>query len=1128
MTLDNIFSQLEGISRKLDNRDGKIESIKSAFDKELGIGKEEHDKVVSLIEQFEESEESMGQYDKEIKATEASLKSLDKAIQDLRDELSKTKLSKKERTQKQGELDDKLTERNRLTEKKDRLDTNYRQEERRNNKLKAKLSSRGISDTAKAIAANKKMESATISASKGGGMTKALGGMKGNIYMAVADFLIKAIEFGIGKATEYAKVESESIIRALNATTSVTLNRMKAGIDSWQDSVNGAYSAQTLAIQSQMDVIKAANETELANLKLANSWTNWIPIWGQMNKAVEQSTELQQQLALIQLENSQKQIQQFGEYVKLTDDYIKKQDVAIHKYLALNGLTVAQTQIFEKRMLANGEAFAKFNKTIEDALKIQNSFTEQSGRAVNYSNSDYRQSFAVGRLVGEDNLTQFQAMMNIFNSSISGSTDIMYDMYNYANKMGLSQQRLTKNVLSNLKLASKYDFKNGSRGFIELAKWAENARMSLSSFAGAIEKVQSGGLEGVIKQGAGLQVLGGNIAMGADPIAMMFEAGADQQSYAKRIQGMLRGYGSFNKATGETTFSWNENMMMRAMAEQLNMPVEELKDMARGARQKEYVKAQMGGSTLSKDNQDAVANKAQYDQETKRWYVNTISGGRMDVSEVTNENISQIVSNNKEENAEKYAQNTLSAVEKIEATTKTIAAKLGATTFDDFMKTTEAANQQTLSAFSDNLNTIASGIAEYRQNALNNQKEMLSKLGTIDTDLINAFNTVSQFKAESERKQKELEETVEKFKEQKRTTKSEQEEYIEKYKNASNPISRAWYAGRIKEGTELMKSGMKRDSFGGLGAGWSGIKTFFGNLFGEDRGNEYIRESNDVARGVQDGIMYSQNQPMAVSAASVTPIHDGTARIAKTDPKDTAIFAKAGGPFDKLFNDIFGRIDDVYHFLGGNASTSTRYGDTYTRNDAITHFLGGNASTSTRYGDTYTRNDAITHFLGGNASTSTRYGDTIQNSNTISKLWATALKGEDPILKMYEAFSPVQNQSVRGDRKLLVKALADIQGVSDKDMMSMVEPLPMKDASPDIKEQWTNALHDSGTSMTSQSTFDSPIDVNVHGDITLKSENGQSFDISRVIENDPLLIRTISQLITKHMSSALNGGRGII
>ena len=79
-------------------------------------------------------------------------------------------------------------------------------------------------------------------------------------------------------------------------------------------------------------------------------------------------------------------------------------------------------------------------------------------------------SLAVGRLVGDDNFNQFSASMNIFNQSVSSSADIMYDMYNYANKMGLSQQKLTKNVLSNLKLANKYDFKNGSKGFIELAK----------------------------------------------------------------------------------------------------------------------------------------------------------------------------------------------------------------------------------------------------------------------------------------------------------------------------------------------------------------------------------------------------------------------------------------------------------------------------------------------------------------------------------------------------------------------------------------------------------------------------------------------------------------------------------
>ena len=124
-------------------------------------------------------------------------------------------------------------------------------------------------------------------------------------------------------------------------------------------------------------------------------------------------------------------------------------------------------------------------------------------------------------------------------------------------------------------------------------------------------------MEGVIKQGAGLQVLGGNVAMGADPMAMMYESFNDPQAYAKRIQKMLKGYGSFNKETGETTFSGGEQMM-RAMSQELNIPIEELKDMARGSRQKEYVNAQMGGTTLSKENQEAIANKAQYDQETKR------------------------------------------------------------------------------------------------------------------------------------------------------------------------------------------------------------------------------------------------------------------------------------------------------------------------------------------------------------------------------------------------------------------------------------------------------------------------------------------------------------------------------
>lgn len=184
MTLDGIFSQLENISKKLDNKEGKIESLKNEFDKKVGIEKEEHDKVVSLIEQLEDSEENMVQYDKEITETTNSLKDLDKAISDLRDELSKP-LKKKERIKKQGELDDNIKQRERLQNKKDILESSQKSEKRRYFKTETKLKKAGVKDIGKAKAETKSMEAGMASA-KGGGLTKALGGMKGNVYMMIA------------------------------------------------------------------------------------------------------------------------------------------------------------------------------------------------------------------------------------------------------------------------------------------------------------------------------------------------------------------------------------------------------------------------------------------------------------------------------------------------------------------------------------------------------------------------------------------------------------------------------------------------------------------------------------------------------------------------------------------------------------------------------------------------------------------------------------------------------------------------------------------------------------------------------------------------------------------------------
>ena len=900
MTLENIFNILEQILKRIDNRDSKIEAIKDSFDSALGISSEQHEVVTALLDRLEDSNDSLEEYQKQIDGTNDELKDLQESINKLKKDMSDPTISKAKKAEKREQLKKAKDREKDLRDEAKQLEMGRKNELMQNAKYNKKLGRNNVKDAKKALQEKEKMDKNMFALGK-----KKMAGLKYNIYYMAAKYIIKAIEFVIDKAAEYTKLHGENLIRAMNATTTATVNMMKAGMDSWKDSMNGAYSAQQLSVETTLAVMDAVNETNLANLKMQNTWTNWIPILGSFNKAKEVEMEMQNKIMHAETENAQKRIAQVAEYTKQTDEYIRKQNTSLKQYQTLNGLTNEQMQGFEKRMLSNGTAFAKFNKTIEDVLKLQSSFTEQSGRGVNFSDSDYMKTLGVGRLVGEDKLTQFSAMMNIFNSSISSSADIMYDMYNYANTMGLSQQKLTKNVLSNLKLANKYDFRNGTKGFIELAKWAENARMNLSSFGSVIEKIQAGGLEEVIKQGAGLQVLGGNIAMGADPLAMMFEGGADQQSLAKRILSMTKGYGSFNKATGETTFSWNENMILRNMAQQLGMSVEDVKDITRGARQKEYVRAQMRGSTLSKENKDAIANKAQYDQKSKKWYVNTINGQRIDVGDVTENDMSRIVSNNKEENAEKYAQSTLSAVEKIEGTTKYISALLGGDekSYSNFMKNVEKSNQQTVDAYNNNKDELVNTISRYRDDSVETQQETLNAFNGIYEQYMLDQNSVKDYREQMKQKLEELKRELEEINKEKREThkKTQAAEYTAnkawgdtKWYNPIGMAKALHYSGEANfaKADEEWANGRYGSSM------WENVKGYYKTYYG----NPY-----SYAKAIKD-LFTPVSKSVKMNDGIIT--NNG---LVQSDPKDVGIFAKEGGPIGKFLNDL---STDVHTVLG--------------------------------------------------------------------------------------------------------------------------------------------------------------------------------------------------------------------
>jgi hypothetical protein len=70
-----------------------------------------------------------------------------------------------------------------------------------------------------------------------------------------------------------------------------------------------------------------------------------------------------------------------------------------------------------------------------------------------------------------------------------------------------------------------------------------------------------------------------------------------------------------------------------------------------------------------------------------------------------------------------------------------------------------------------------------------------------------------------------------------------------------------------------------------------------------------------------------------------------------------------------------------------------------------------------------------------------------------------------------------------------------------------------------------NLYQDTRAAMSGGLGNGQPLKIEISGKLDLESD-GQTINIINEIKNNPVLIRTISQMLAQHMSSAINGGRG--
>ena len=68
--------------------------------------------------------------------------------------------------------------------------------------------------------------------------------------------------------TEYARLHAENQMRMMEATISVSLNKMSSSLSAWQDALNGAYEAQMNAISREcLKMMTAAKRKQISKLQ---------------------------------------------------------------------------------------------------------------------------------------------------------------------------------------------------------------------------------------------------------------------------------------------------------------------------------------------------------------------------------------------------------------------------------------------------------------------------------------------------------------------------------------------------------------------------------------------------------------------------------------------------------------------------------------------------------------------------------------------------------------------------------------------------------------------------------------------------------------------------------------------